>query len=89
MPRLVPRAIVDRRAMERLLDQLAPYKQPAYRRIAAGDAAFANAYTEADKDLPICSECGHNCRPLAANVSFGPEFWSHCCHAPIEQDGGR
>lgn len=74
--------------VEKLLDMLAPYKQPAYRRIAAGDEAFASAYKAADKDLPICAECGHNCRSIAANLDFGPQFWSHCCHANIEQDAG-
>jgi hypothetical protein len=79
----------NRRALvERLLALLPPMQQPSYRRIASGDTAFAAAYRAADKSLPICAECGHNCRPIAANLSFVAEYWSHCCYAPIEQDEG-
>lgn len=79
---------VSRPMIERLIAQLAPGKQPAYRKIADGNNAFREAYMAADKSLPICSECGNNCRVLTANQDFGPEFWSHCCHATIEQDQG-
>lgn len=83
-----PNAAANRAVIERLLAMLPPVKQPAYRRIVTGDAAFRAAYLAADKDLPICAECGHNTVPLAANLDFGPEYWSRCCHAAIEQDAG-
>lgn len=71
----------------RLLELLDPAKAKMYKRTQE-NLVFATAYRAADKDLPICSECGANCRPLPAALDFTAEFWSHCCYAPIEQDAG-
>ena len=74
--------------LEKMLAMLPPVQQPSYRRIVTGDKAFKAAYIAADKTLPICAECGHNTTPLEANLDFGPQYWSRCCHAAIEQDSG-
>lgn len=83
-----PRQAQNRRVIERLLALLPPLQQPSYRRIVTGDDAFAAAYKAADKSLPICAECGNNTEPLVASLDFGPQYWSRCCHAAIEQDAG-
>lgn len=82
-----PDALYRVRILESVLAALAPAKQPAYRKILAGDTAFAAAYKAADKDLPICSECGNNCRPIERKA-FDEQPASSCCYAPIEQDAG-
>lgn len=82
-----PEALYRVRILENVLAALAPAKQPAYRRILDGDVKFAAAYKAADKNLPICSECGHNCRPIERKA-YDEAPVSSCCYAPIEQDAG-
>ncbi|MFM6926964.1 MAG: hypothetical protein ACKOX6_00780 [Bdellovibrio sp.] len=80
-----PNAQYLTRAMEQVLKQLPQPRAAMYKRSLAGDETFRLNFRAADKDLPICSECGNNC---GITERLSAPGLSTCCYAAIEQDMG-